>query len=249
MSRVCKQCNDSKPLSAFHSQPRRAKSTCILCLNENAKANRKRHAESGNPVAEVKTCSRCKVQYAATRFAKNKTSTDGLAYWCKDCYNVSSKSSKQRIKEQAEPRVCLACGIEKEAERFSADNRVKCKMCRARQKRVRYHSDERHRLEVLCRNRVANAIKAARCKKHDATIAMVGCSWAQLQKHLEGLFTEGMNWDNQGFTGWHIDHIIPIASFDLTIPEQQLACFHYKNLQPLWAGDNMSKGCKIGNVV
>ena len=44
---------------------------------------------------------------------------------------------------------------------------------------------------------------------------------------------------------WHIDHITPIASFNLTDPRQQAKCFHYTNLQPLWAYENLSKGAKI----
>jgi hypothetical protein len=52
-----------------------------------------------------------------------------------------------------------------------------------------------------------------------------------------------MTFDN--FGKWHIDHIIPCASFDLTKPEQQRQCFHYTNLQPLWAFENLSKGSKI----
>ena len=39
----------------------------------------------------------------------------------------------------------------------------------------------------------------------------------------------------------HYDHMRPCASFDLTDPEQQKQCFHYTNLQPLWAKDNPSK--------
>jgi hypothetical protein len=62
-----------------------------------------------------------------------------------------------------------------------------------------------------------------------------------LIKHLESHFTEGMNWDNYGVYGWHMDHIIPCAAFDLTKPEDQSKCFHYTNLQPLWAKDNLSK--------
>jgi len=51
-----------------------------------------------------------------------------------------------------------------------------------------------------------------------------------------------MSWDNYGYRGWHIDHIRPCASFDLTDPEQQRECFHYTNLQPLWWQDNLRKG-------
>jgi DNA/RNA endonuclease G (NUC1) len=54
-----------------------------------------------------------------------------------------------------------------------------------------------------------------------------------------------MNWENYGKNGWHIDHIIPCASFDLTDPKQQKNCFHYTNLQPLWAADNIRKSDKI----
>ena len=52
-----------------------------------------------------------------------------------------------------------------------------------------------------------------------------------------------MSWDNYG--KWHIDHIIPCASFDLADETQQRLCFHFTNLQPLEASENMRKGCKI----
>jgi hypothetical protein len=72
----------------------------------------------------------------------------------------------------------------------------------------------------------------------------LGCSsWDELKNYLEKQFTCGMNWENMG--EWHIDHIIPCSSFDLTNIEQQMKCFHYSNLQPLWAKDNLSKSNKI----
>jgi len=52
-----------------------------------------------------------------------------------------------------------------------------------------------------------------------------------------------MNWENHG--KWHIDHRLPLKHFDLTDREQFLKAVNYTNLQPLWAFDNISKGCKI----
>ena len=68
-------------------------------------------------------------------------------------------------------------------------------------------------------------------------------SWEFVWEHLKSTFKEGMTRDNHGSV-WHIDHIIPCSSFDLTKPEEQQKCFHYTNLQPLWALENLKKGRK-----
>ena len=72
--------------------------------------------------------------------------------------------------------------------------------------------------------------------------SLVGCSLDDLRVHIEKQFSEGMTWKNKG--KWHIDHIRPCASFDLTDPEQQKQCFHFSNLQPLWARDNLRKAAR-----
>jgi hypothetical protein len=74
-------------------------------------------------------------------------------------------------------------------------------------------------------------------------MALIGCSINELRAHLEAKFKEGMSWENYG--KWHIDHIIPCSAFNLTDIQQQQECFNYKNLQPLWAKENWSKGNKI----
>ena len=71
---------------------------------------------------------------------------------------------------------------------------------------------------------------------------ILGCTFDQAQKHIEAKFKEGMHWLNHG--SWHIDHIIPIAWFDLRERHQLLAAAHYTNLQPLWAKENLSKGAR-----
>lgn len=106
-------------------------------------------------------------------------------------------------------------------------------------------TDVEFALSCKLRNRVHRAIKKQSAIKSGKTIELLGCSIEYVRKHLEAQFSPGMTWDNHTFHGWHIDHIKPCASFDLTDPEQQKACFHYTNLQPLWAEDNMGKGAKV----
>lgn len=80
--------------------------------------------------------------------------------------------------------------------------------------------------------------------KSATTLELIGCSIDFLKLHLESQFSPGMDWKNHSKHGWHIDHKKPCAAFDLTDPKQQRECFHYSNLQPLWASENLSKGCK-----
>ena len=97
------------------------------------------------------------------------------------------------------------------------------------------------------RGRVRSALIEAGQKKRLSTAELVGCSFDDLVIHVESKFTAGMNWDVFLKSGGeiHIDHIMPCAAFDLTKEEEQRECFHWSNLQPLWAVDNMKKGKKI----
>lgn len=95
------------------------------------------------------------------------------------------------------------------------------------------------KIAACLRSRLGSAI--ANNIKTGKTLELLGCSIVQLKDHLESKFQEGMSWDNYGRKGWHIDHIRPCASFDLGDPGQQKKCFHYTNLQPLWARDNIAK--------
>jgi hypothetical protein len=83
------------------------------------------------------------------------------------------------------------------------------------------------------------------CGKKDApSLALLGCSLEQFKTHLMGQFTGAMSWDNFG-SYWHVDHILPLAWFDLSDPNQQKWACHYTNLQPLTKTDNLRKNSKI----
>ena len=104
--------------------------------------------------------------------------------------------------------------------------------------------DLTYRLRRSLSERVRLEIKADGTRKGESTVSLLGCTIEEVRKHIESQFLPGMTWDNWSFTGWHLDHIRPCASFDLTDPEQQKQCFHYTNLQPLWAKDNLEKSAK-----
>jgi hypothetical protein len=72
---------------------------------------------------------------------------------------------------------------------------------------------------------------------------MIGCSPQEFREYIESKFSEGMSWDNYGPRGWHLDHIIPLASAKNI--NEAIKLNHYTNLQPLWAEDNCKKGCRI----
>lgn len=110
--------------------------------------------------------------------------------------------------------------------------------------RVKYKNDVQHRLKVALRNRINRVIR----KKYNtpSVSKFLGCSIEVLISHLESQFQPGMTWKNQG--KWYIDHIKPLSSFDLTKVDEFRNAVNYKNLQPLWAEDNLKKGSKIFGI-
>jgi len=109
-----------------------------------------------------------------------------------------------------------------------------------RRRKERMASDPTYSLIIKLRKRVAKVLKGK--SKSTSTLELLGCSAEEYRQHLESQFTPGMTWGNHAFDGWHIDHIRPLSSFDLTDPAQQREAFHYTNCQPLWAKDNLEKG-------
>ena len=111
--------------------------------------------------------------------------------------------------------------------------------------RNRIKNDPVFAFKRLLRSRVSTAVRSQYVTKAFKTMDLIGCSVPNLLKHLESGFLPGMTWDNYGRHGWHIDHIIPCAVFDLSVPSQQKRCFHYTNLRPAWSKDNVGRGSRI----
>jgi len=105
--------------------------------------------------------------------------------------------------------------------------------------RNKIKNDSNFRLKRNLRNRLYKTVK--NLYKKENTKELLGCSIEYLKIHLEKQFQPGMNWDNYGVYGWHVDHIKPCFLFNMNDIDEQKKCFHYTNLQPLWAKDNLVK--------
>lgn len=110
--------------------------------------------------------------------------------------------------------------------------------------------DINFKLGCNLRKRIWDALKGN--NKSTRTMKLLGCSLDFFKEYFEKQFTKGMNWENygsgwngKGMKQWHVDHIKPCASFDLTKPSEQHKCFHFSNLQPLWAKENLEKSDKF----
>ena len=94
----------------------------------------------------------------------------------------------------------------------------------------------------------ARMIKTLGMKKQERTNALLGCSPAFFKEWLGKQFDANMSWENHG-DYWHIDHIKPCNTFDLSNKEERLKCFHYSNCRPLEKFANMARpkdGSDIG---
>lgn len=109
---------------------------------------------------------------------------------------------------------------------------------RKRQARL-WIEDIQYRLRVLLRNRLNDTLNGRR--RNGSAVRDLGCSIAEFKTYIEAQFEPGMTWDNWALDGWHLDHIKPLASFDLADRAQFLEACHFTNIRPLWAVNNLKR--------
>jgi hypothetical protein len=113
-----------------------------------------------------------------------------------------------------------------------------------RKYRITSRSKPLNRAKSNMRNRFRDALKHYRQTQRDTMSSMIGCTWAFFDKWISSQFKRGMKWENYGSI-WHIDHIEPLAHFDVTDQNDMKRAWHYSNLRPLKAAENLKKGAKI----
>ena len=123
------------------------------------------------------------------------------------------------------------------------NNKEKCIEYQKEYVKTKRKEDPIFRLLLVCRSRITSALKSHH--KSARTEQLVGCTMKELKEYFFSLFAPDMTMAHFMRGEIHVDHIRPCSSFDLSDPEQQKQCFHYTNLQPLWAKDNLRKSDKI----
>ena len=223
MTKVCTKCNQEKELDAFNVQNGRSynrSSNCKGCKAEYRKKNRK-------------ALQKRKADY----YKENKAACiERSIRWYKENKQLTIERSAQR-------RINDPKGAAEYMSNYSKKNKDELTIKKRQYIRKRRNEDKSFKIKSNISRRIHHALKGQ--NKSDHTTTLLGCTPDCAKAHVESQFSKGMSWDNYGVHGWHIDHIIPCASFDLTDPEQQRKCFHYTNLQPLWAIENIKKGDKM----
>lgn len=132
---------------------------------------------------------------------------------------------------------CKECEVIKSVE-WAKNNRETIN----KREKARLKTDINYKIRKTISTRLVGALKG-NGKKH-SILKYLGCTISELKIYLESKFGKGMTWNNHGFRGWHIDHILPLSNFDLTKEENLYIVCNYKNLQPLWWRENIVKGNK-----
>lgn len=217
---------------------------------------------------EYKFCQKCKDWHSLELYSKDKHAWDGLTCYCKHCQNyrepteyekkhglvIEKGRTLHKFENDIEYKFCRHCETWYELDNFFKNNKkwdslsCKCKSC-TRDRNNKYMKKIRKtpysKIVSSIRSGISRFIITGRARKYKRSHELLGCDLDTARNHIESQFQDGMTWENHGQFGWHLDHIIPCSSFDLTDPKQQKKCFHYTNLQPLWWKDNLSKSNKI----
>ncbi|SIP85958.1 Hypothetical protein PACV_243 [Pacmanvirus A23] len=219
---------------------------------------------------ESKICSKCKIVKAAVEFAKRKDTKSGLRSHCKLCVSnnelykntakltgkINYQNNKEKRKKYLEENKEILKTKRKERNaredvKLKQKEYVEKNKDKMRKYKYNYNNiyqknrrliDPKFKIACNLRGRLRDALNGK--NKSAKTMELLDCEPEFLKLYLELQFTPQMTWDNYG-SYWHIDHIKPCASFDLMNPEHQKQCFHWSNLQPLEAIENIRKGAKL----
>jgi hypothetical protein len=254
----CSKCKTFKPVSEYYKHKDTWDELTCVCktcnniegkvrrrgpdLNEQEDYGRIPHiTENG---VEKKRCGTCKEHKPLGDFSRYTRSWDGLRPKCNAC--VKQAYIGRKDKALAQMKVHYEQNKEKRAKYIKEWRAKNPEYYKDKLKRDKEKGGEKFvskKIKGNIASRIRTELKKDKASKTDSTFKYLGCSIEKLKIHLESFFEHSMSFKNYA-SRWECDHHLPCASFDMTNPIHQKACFHYKNYRPLWTEDNRRKSCK-----
>jgi len=242
-TKKCTKCECEKSIECFpwkNKKQNKRRPRCRECHNFNQRKYRKLKPKFEVPDGCIycKTCEQTKPKEEFYPSHRER----GVKGRCITCMKeISAKRHKETYQDKKQYYVDYYKKNKEKRKKWQHEYK---KTERGKAAAKKFKSKPEQKLRKSQGKRVKEALKRKNIDKCHTTLKYIGCTAKELKQHLESQFKEGMNWENYSFEGWHVDHIRPVSSFDLTDPDQRLECFNYKNLQPLWAEENLSKGAR-----
>lgn len=232
----CSKCKEVKELDEFH-QNRSAKdgrtSSCKECRNA---YNNKKSAEIGHDVLYRRARDRNPEKYkarAARYYAKNSDAAkERASKWRKNNPELKKQLGISHYQNNRQSYIDNAA----EWARSNPERRKEIASSYAR----RFYNNPENKPIIAARKLISRVVELTGERAETRTESALGYSVHDLKNHLEFHFQDGMTWDNHG--EWHIDHVIPVSEMvrlGVTCPKRINAL---KNLRPVWAHENLSKG-------
>lgn len=232
-AKVCAKCGEEKSAESFSVDRSRRdglRGACKSCLSEHKKMwiflNKDKVKESSKIYRKR---NRAKIAQAARLYA------------LKNGPKIAQAVKLYRLSAQS-----------REARRLHSNQYQKLPRVRERireREKSRYSMDIEFRLSKILRSRLRTAVRKGRGSDgHTSAVRDLQCTVSELRQWIEMFWQPEMTWDNygRGSGKWEIDHIEPLASFDLTDREQVLRAVCFTNLQPLWYEDHLRK--TVGDI-
>lgn len=172
---------------------------------------------------------------------------DGKSIHCKECKKQFRKEYANRYPNEIKARKKKYVEENRDkVKAYLAEYREHYKPIRNLRQSERLRTEPDYMLKKRIRNSILKYLKGAGVKKLCSSTVLLGCTHAEFKSYFESKFTEGMTWEIFcNSDAIHIDHIMPVDSYDFNNNSEILKCFHYTNLQPLWKHDNLKKSNKI----
>ena len=225
-TKICTECKTNKELSDYYAKKSGKYGKDAICKSCRIKKY------SNSRKAYYKTYKRKHDSYVSNRTYPNGKKTCGKCNVEKLLSDFYYDSSRKDYKSQ-----CKECKIEITS-KYAKNNRDKINKSRKK----RFKENPQLRIKSSYYTRLNQCYKKK--YKSKTLLYYMGCSFEQFIEWIHFQFEKGMTFDNYG-SEWHMDHVKPCASFDLTKENDLKECMNWKNIRPCWGKENISKSDKI----